>query len=107
LTHYVKHLFFCTNQKAPGKKCCANSGGEPFVNYMKTKLLELELHGPGQFRVSKSGCLGRCSMGPCLVIYPDGVWYTYSTYEDMDEIIDAHLINGKVVERLLIDNPNN
>ncbi len=74
---------------------------------MKSKLLELELHGPGKYRVSKSGCLGRCSLGPCLVIYPDEVWYTYSNYEDMDEIISSHLVGGKIVERLLMDQPAN
>jgi (2Fe-2S) ferredoxin len=72
---------------------------------MKTKLLELGLHGPGQFRVSKSGCLGRCKMGPCLVIYPDEVWYSYTDFADMDEIIDSHLLGGRIVERLLIDKP--
>lgn len=100
--HYKKHLFLCTNQKAPGKPCCANTGGEPFFDYMKTKLVERGLHGAGQFRVSKSGCLGRCSLGPCLVIYPDEVWYTYTSFADLDEIIDIHLVAGGIVQRLLI-----
>lgn len=102
MTHYNKHIFLCTNQKAAGKTCCANSGGEPFFDYMKAKLLELELHGPGKIRISKSGCLGRCSLGPCVVIYPEGVWYSYATRADLDEIIDRHLIAGEQVTRLLI-----
>lgn len=104
MTYYNKHIMLCTNQKAAGKQCCANSGGEEFFNYMKTRLLELELHGPGQIRVSKSGCLGRCSSGPCIVIYPEGTWYTYSSFADIDQIIESHLIAGKPVEQLLIDN---
>ncbi|KTD33335.1 (2Fe-2S) ferredoxin [Legionella nautarum] len=104
MTHYTKHVFLCTNQKIAGKKCCASSGGEPFFNHMKAKLSELELHGPGKIRVSKSACLGRCSEGPCIVIYPEGVWYTYATEADIDEIIDSHLIAGETVERLLIPN---
>lgn len=104
MTHYTKHVFLCTNQKAAGKQCCANTGGELFFDYMKTKLLELGLHGPGKIRVSKSACLGRCSVGPCIVIYPDGVWYNYATMTDIDEIIDNHLIAGHPVERLLIPN---
>lgn len=102
MTYYLKHVLLCTNQKPPGKQCCADSGGEEFFTYMKSRLLELELHGPGKIRVSKSGCLGRCGLGPCLVIYPDAVWYTYSSFADIDAIIDSHLIAGKVAEQLVI-----
>ena len=101
--HYTKHIFICTNQKSDGKQCCANSGGVSYFDHMKMKLVELGLHGPGQIRVSRSGCLGRCSLGPSLVIYPEGTWYTYSTFADLDEIITTHLIEGVRVERLLID----
>ncbi|HAU0786883.1 TPA: (2Fe-2S) ferredoxin domain-containing protein [Legionella pneumophila] len=103
MSHYTKHVFICTNQKAPGKQCCANSGGEEFFDFMKSKLLEFYLHGPGKVRVSKSGCLGRCSSGPCIVIYPEGVWYTYSSFEDIEQIIKYHLIDGEIVEPLLLD----
>lgn len=92
------------NQKAAGKQCCANSGGELFFEYLKGQLLELGLHGAGKIRVSKSGCLGRCSLGPCIVIYPEGVWYTYATKADIDEIINSHLVAGEIVTRLLIPN---
>lgn len=61
------------------------------------------MHGPGKFRVSKTGCLGRCSSGPGIVIYPEGVWYTYASTEDIDEIIHSHLVEGKTVSRLLMD----
>ncbi len=104
MNHYTRHVFLCVNQKAAGKQCCSNAGGEPFFDYMKTKLLELGLHGPGKIRISKSACLGRCSMGPCIVIYPEGVWYTYATTADIDEIIDSHLIAGNRVIRLIIPN---
>ena len=103
LNHYTKHIFICTNQKKAGKQCCANSGGEPFFDYLKKKLVELDLHGPGKFRVSKTGCLGRCSVGPALVIYPEAMWYTYASFADIDEIIATYLVAGDVVERLLID----
>lgn len=103
MTYYTKHLFVCTNQKPAGKVCCANSGGEAFFDYLKTKLREQGLHGPGKFRVSKSGCLGRCESGPCLAIYPDSLWYTYASFADIDEIIEQHLIGGQPVERLLIN----
>ena len=93
----------CTNQKAAGKQCCANTGGEEYFDYLKSRLLELDLHGPGKYRVSKSGCLGRCSSGPCIVIYPEGVWYSYTSLADIDQIIESHLIAGETAEQLLID----
>ncbi|MBL7480666.1 (2Fe-2S) ferredoxin domain-containing protein [Legionella bononiensis] len=93
----------CTNQKAAGKQCCANTGGEEYFDYLKSRLLELDMHGPGKYRVSKSGCLGRCSSGPCIVIYPEGVWYSYTSLADIDQIIESHLIAGETAEQLLID----
>lgn len=104
--YYTKHLFVCTNQKPEGKKCCANSGGEDYFSYLKKRLSMLDMHGPGKYRVSKSGCLGRCDLGPLLVIYPDGVWYGYSSFSDLDEIVNCHLIAEKIVDRLLIAAPN-
>ncbi|WP_131783134.1 (2Fe-2S) ferredoxin domain-containing protein [Legionella gresilensis] len=103
MSHYLKHVFVCTNQKAAGKVCCANTGGEEFFEYLRAKLLELELFGPGKIRVSKSGCLGRCSLGPCIVVYPEGVWYRYASTDDIDRIIANHLMNNKIVPQLLID----
>jgi (2Fe-2S) ferredoxin len=51
-------------------------------------------------RVNKAGCLDRCDEGPCIVVYPEAVWYTYVDEHDIDEIIDRHLIGGEPVERL-------
>ena len=61
---------------------------------------QLNLNGQGKVRINKAGCLDRCEEGPVLVIYPEAVWYTYVDEQDIDEIVDSHLINGKVVERL-------
>jgi (2Fe-2S) ferredoxin len=94
--HFTKHIFVCTNQKASGKTCCADTGGDAYFKYLKKALKSEGLSGPGKIRVSPSGCLGRCKLGPCLVIYPEGVWYTYASTDDLDEIIQTHLVNGKV-----------
>lgn len=99
---YTKHVFLCTNQKASGKTCCANTGGEPYFEYLKAKLLERALHGPGKIRVSKSGCLGRCGEGPCIVVYPDAIWYRYASFQDIDKIIEEHLVNNSVVKTLMM-----
>lgn len=103
MTYYTQHIFICTNQKAAGKQCCANSGGEEFFTYLKSRLIELGIYGPGRIRVSKSGCLGRCGSGPCLVIYPEGIWYTYDSFADIDQIIESHLISGRKLQKLLIN----
>jgi (2Fe-2S) ferredoxin len=102
MTYYTRHVFICTNQKAEGKKCCAVGGGEEFFHYFKSKLAELGLHGPGKCRVSRSGCLGRCGEGPCLLIYPEGVWYTYTSFADLDTIVAEHFLKGQRVARLLL-----
>jgi (2Fe-2S) ferredoxin len=49
-----------------------------------------------------AGCLDRCDEGPVAVVYPEGVWYTYVDQADVDEIVEEHLLNGRVVERLRI-----
>ncbi len=60
----------------------------------------MRLSGPGKIRVNKAGCLDRCADGPVMVVYPQGVWYTLIDQDDVEEIIQSHLINGRPVERL-------
>ena len=100
--YYQQHLFFCTNNRASGKRCCAQSGAEDIREYAKKALKRLGHHGAGLIRANSSGCLGRCEEGPVLVIYPEGVWYSYKTYNDIDEIIERHLLKGERVDRLLL-----
>jgi len=70
--------------------------------YAKDRVKALKLSGEGKVRINQAGCLDRCEEGPCVVVYPEGVWYTYVDKADIDEIIDEHLVNGRVVERLKI-----
>ncbi len=99
--YYVHHLFFCTNHRADGKDCCARRiEAESLRSYAKDRCKALNIFGPGMVRINSAGCLGRCDEGPVMVVYPEGVWYTFVDREDIDEIIDSHLRNGKVVERL-------
>lgn len=69
-------------------------------SYCKQRVIELGLNGPGGVRINKAGCMDRCEEGPTIVVYPEGVWYTYVDEEDIDEIVDEHLVHGRVVERL-------
>jgi len=71
-------------------------------DYAKARIKELGLAGKGRVRINQAGCLDRCEEGPVLVVYPEEIWYTYVDQEDIDEIIDKHLVNGVIVERLRI-----
>jgi (2Fe-2S) ferredoxin len=71
-------------------------------DYAKQRIKELGLAGEGKIRVNQAGCLDRCEEGPVCVVYPEGTWYTYVDQEDVDEIIDSHLVNGRIVDRLKI-----
>lgn len=106
MSYYRHHVFFCTNLRADGSQCCQQAGAEALRDYAKQRVKKLRLAGPGGVRINKAGCLDRCAEGPVIVVYPDAVWYTYVDEEDVDEIIDEHLVNGRVVERLRIQRPD-
>ena len=101
--YFQHHVFFCTNQRAEGETCCHARGATTLQTYAKDRIAALGLKDRGQCRINKAGCLGRCDDGPVLVVYPEGVWYTYIDQADIDEIIDEHLVNGRIVERLKLD----
>jgi len=102
MSYYRYHLFFCTNQRDDGRPCCARHGARKMRDYLKQQVKARGLAGPGGVRVNTAGCLDRCELGPVIVVYPEAVWYTYVDREDLDEILERHLIGGEVVERLLI-----
>jgi len=104
VSYYRRHVFFCTNQRGPDadRPCCNDRGGSEMRAHAKARVKALGLAGPGGVRVNKAGCMDRCEEGPCCVVYPEGVWYTYVDEEDVDEIVDRHLKDGQVVERLLM-----
>ena len=100
MSFYEHHVFFCLNQREAGENCCNNHGATALQAYAKKRIKELKLNGRGMVRINKAGCLDRCDEGPVIVVYPEGVWYTYVDREDVDEIISEHLQNGRIVERL-------
>ena len=100
--YYEHHVFFCLNQREDGSACCTDKGAGSAFDYMKARVKKLNLNGEGKVRVNRAGCFDRCGDGPLLVIYPQAVWYTFVDNEDIDEIIESHLQNGKVVERLVV-----
>ncbi len=105
MSYYQHHVFFCCNQRDPagGRKSCNGKGGAAELrDYAKQRCKELELSGEGKVRINQAGCLDRCEEGPCVVVYPEGVWYSYVDQADIDEIIAEHLQHGRIVERLRI-----
>jgi (2Fe-2S) ferredoxin len=102
MSYYQRHIFFCINQRDDGSPCCQNHGAAKMRAHAKKRVKRLGIAGAGGVRVNKSGCMDRCSEGPIAVVYPDAVWYTYADEDDIDEIVDEHLVHGRVVERLRI-----
>ncbi len=100
MSYYQYHVFFCTNARADGSQCCARCSAQAMRDYLKKRTKALGLTGKGGIRINSAGCLDRCSDGPVVVVYPEGIWYTYVDSEDIDEVLSEHLMKGRVVERL-------
>ena len=131
MSYYRHHLFFCLNERDDGGQCCTQHNAEALFEYAKKKAKKMGLHGkaaavekpgcvgdcgtctqsgggdpcdtaPAPGRVNRAGCMDRCGEGPVCVVYPDAIWYTFIDEADIDEILESHLRDGKVVERLRI-----
>ncbi|MET0333208.1 MAG: (2Fe-2S) ferredoxin domain-containing protein [Rhizobacter sp.] len=102
MSYFQRHIFFCLNQRDNGDNACLQHGAEAGFDRCKARVKAERLAGPGGVRVNKAGCLDRCSGGPVAVVYPDETWYTFVDNDDIDEIVESHLKNGVVVERLVL-----
>lgn len=98
------HVFFCANMRDSNdaRPSCGRCDAEGAQQHAKRRIKELGMSAPGKVRINKVNCLDRCEEGPVLVVYPEGTWYTYVDTTDIDDIVDSHLIGGKVVDRLKI-----
>jgi (2Fe-2S) ferredoxin len=102
MSYYKHHIFFCLNERDNGEAACSQHDATGAFQHCKQRVKAERLHGPGGVRVNKAGCLDRCAGGPVAVVYPDETWYTYVDTHDIDEIVESHLKNGRVVERLVL-----
>jgi len=102
MSYYKHHIFFCLNQRSNGEACCADHAAQAGFDHCKAQVKAEKLAGPGGVRVNKAGCLDRCAGGPVAVVYPDETWYTFVDNADIDEIVERHLGQGEVVERLVL-----
>jgi (2Fe-2S) ferredoxin len=101
---YDKHVFICTNQRAPGEKqSCGEQHGLELVKEFKKIIKQKGLNVT--IRAQKAGCLDVCELGPALVVYPEGIFYGSVTVSDVPEIVDEHLVNNRPVDRLRLSFP--
>ncbi len=101
MAYFKYHIFFCTNRREDGTACCTNADAQAMRDFAKQRTKALGIAGrEGCVRVNSAGCLNRCGEGPVAVVYPDDVWYRYTDSDDVNEIVEEHLLHGRVVERL-------
>ncbi|MGB7347627.1 MAG: ferredoxin [Pirellulaceae bacterium] len=96
-------IMLCVDRKEAG--CASAKQMSESWSYLKKRLKQLRLDKHGEVLRLKMGCCGLCKAGPIAVVMPDAVWYGHCTPKVLDEIIDKHLIEGNVVQKYMIAQP--
>lgn len=107
MPHYQRHVFVCINERAPDnpRGCCKGKGSVQVRDALKSALAQRGLKGV--VRANNAGCLDQCEHGVTMVVYPEQVWYGGVTVDDVNEIIEKHILGGEYVQRLMIpDQPH-
>ena len=93
MSHIRSHIMVCT-----GTGCTSSESPKilaAFERELKAKKLQDEV------RVVKTGCFGLCSLGPIVMIFPEGACYSRVSEADVPEIVEEHIVKGRIVKRLL------
>ncbi len=90
---FRSHVLVC------GGTGCTSSGSNQIISSLET---EIEKQGlTSEVQVVKTGCFGLCALGPILIVYPEGCFYSLVKPDDIPEIVSEHLLKGRLVKRLL------
>jgi len=92
---YRSHVLIC------GGTGCTSSGGAKLIDEFEAQLKANGLEN--EVKVVKTGCFGLCALGPVVVVYPEGAFYSRVQKEDVEEIVTEHLLKGRIVKRLVYD----
>lgn len=96
------HIFICTSCRINGqqKGFCFSKDSVDIVQKFMEEIEDCDLSG--DVMITNTGCFGICDKGPIVVVYPEGIWYGNVTEDDVEKIVEQHIINGLPVEELMI-----
>ena len=102
MKRFEKHIFICENKRPEGhpRGCCAEKNSSEIKELFKKRIKELGLNTV--VRANSAGCLDACEHGVTVVVYPEQIWYGKVTINDVEEIIQEHIVKNSPVERLKI-----
>ncbi len=92
---YRSHVLVC------GGTGCTSSNSQAIIDALETQIAEKGLSE--EIKVIRTGCFGLCALGPIMIVYPEGSFYSQVQVEDIPEIVEEHLLKGRIVTRLLYD----
>jgi len=95
---YQYHVYVCHQKKPEGIPSCSAHGSEKVIDRLRAEVMKQGLGDKVQ--ITACGSIGLCERGPNMVVYPDGVWYSGVTVDDVPTIVSEHFQAGRVVERL-------
>ncbi|SHI58943.1 (2Fe-2S) ferredoxin [Dethiosulfatibacter aminovorans DSM 17477] len=96
------HIFVCNSARMNGevKGVCNSKESIEIIQNFAEEISDRELDA--EVMVTSTGCLGLCTQGPVVIVYPEGVWYGKVTPDDVEEIVESHIEGGEIVSRLEI-----